>query len=308
MPANLSASGMTRASKCPPAYALPQVRFDSAGAARGRARHAAIAEIAAGRDPMQSEAVQSELLNLTRSEYDAAVREIQGIDPRMIPPGECEVAMAYDVQTGKARRIGGQNRDYSTQYGEIPGTADFIAWGLNPLVVIDWKGIHAAADDHRDQLELYALMAARLADVDDVECRVVGVSDDGKFGLFKSWQLDFEDLGRIAKNAYKTWRSVEGARKALASGQALDVTVGKHCQYCPAQPHCPGHRAVVQAITHGDVSINELYYKLRDTEKACEKARTVLKLHLEQNQRIDLPDGEYLTLDSRGHMKVRKAG
>lgn len=306
MPAPFTASGAERARACPPSCALPSIDDDTKAAWRGRARHRFLALIA---DGTPREDALSELSPDEREE--CAI-----IDTRSIPVGgETEVAMAFDVRTGKARRLedaGG--RHYRVTETEIPGTADLINWEPR-LMVTDWKGCLWGQDPEavNAQLNLYALMAARVVGVEDAECKVGTVGDDGGLG-WRTWTLDWEDLATIAQRTRETHARIQAERvKAQVPGYTPDVRIGVYCRYCPAKLHCPAQRAAVSMMVGQDVpvvtpdNLGEAYGAALAAEYAAEQVRNAARRLIEEIGPVPLPDGRVVTLDSRRHLAVRRA-
>lgn len=309
MSAAFSASGFFRADQCPPSCALPVADHDTKAAGRGRARHKFLALIADGvpRDDALGE--------LTSDERT----ECEGIDIRSVPiGGETEVAMAFDVVAGTARRlVVDGHRQYEVTDTEIPGTADLIEWPKDHsrLAVIDWKGcLYGQDSDEVDaQLSLYGLMAARLIGVDEVKCRVGTIGDHGGIG-WRSFVLDWEDLAAVAERARRTHARVQVERQRVReSGYTPDVKLGKHCRYCNAARYCPATIAMVRMFTTGNVpevtpeNLADMYAGALAAEKAAGWARDRARELIERLGPLPLPDGRVVTLDRRRYLAVRKS-
>jgi hypothetical protein len=249
--ATLSGSGLLRGRKCPPAYALAAVLEASSREAEvGMEVHRVLAAVAR-RD---AAAVATEIAALTPEGRAFAER----IEHAAVPEGEPEVAYAFDARTGRVRRLRVQGRDYPVEPGEIPGTADLVvpARGDEPLMVIDWKTARWDFDPalHYEQLEFYALCAAREAGALRVRCRIGVVAEGGAIG-WHTWELGFDELAAVAARVRNTHARVEAARaeraaheRANAAPWTPDVRGGEHCRYCPALLHCPGKRAAIGAV------------------------------------------------------------
>lgn len=322
MPAALSASGLARAHACPAAFALPACSRDGADARRGREIHLFLQALADGTPT-------DDALDLVP---DPEVRAwCARIDRRQVPVGaESEVAMAYHVTTGQARKLGpAGHRDYgSLAAAEIPGTADLVGWassigGDGPVPwVLDWKTVQFDhdAETSRPQLEFYALCVARITGAESVECRVRVVSEDGAIGDGGTWRLEWDDLARIAAQTRTALEAVRNARLERAAHEARsvapwtpDVGEGPACRYCPAFGACPGKRAAVAAvlgsdphgITEADAGVAHL--RARDAITAAERVKDVVRLLVDQHGSLSTGDGRIVRRNGAGALVVVRA-
>jgi len=302
--ATLSASGLARAHACAAAYALPAVHTPpSTHASAGSAVHAYL------------DAVQT----LSREQALAAVPEehqtwCSAIDLAAIPRGESEVALAYDVRTGRARRLATTERRYDLTSTEIAGTCDLYvpATQSTPARVIDWKtGTWAQRDpeQHRPQLAFYALALARVYALDEVRAEVVSVGDDGRVGVVASWVFDVDALADVAAAVRATWDRVQSARATAPA--LLDVREGEHCRYCPAWQSCPAKLSGVRAVLDGadlatPEAIGRAYVRAADLERVAEQIRAAAR-EAAQGGALPTGDGRVVVLDSRGRLALRRA-
>lgn len=308
MSAHLSGSGLGRAKACPVAYALPQVRRDSEDAARGRVVHQFLAEVVSGR---LSSSVALELVPQEHKKLCAAI-PMDGL-----PRGRCEVALAYDVRTGRVRELGVIDRSYRVHEHEVPGTVDLVVDrdGLPPLV-IDWKTGHSVdPEEHRAQLEFYGLCVARLHGEDEVDVHLGAVGDDGAIAWTR-WHLDLDTLVRIASDVRETWQKVQLARMDRSDHEAQnaapwmpDVTVGPHCRWCPAWEACPAKRAALLTVLNEKTidDIGKAYAVAKDAEQWIENIRVATKEAVEMRGSLATPDGRIVKKDSRGHLRFARA-
>lgn len=302
MSATLTASGIARAHACPAAYALPSVQTPpSTHASAGSAIHAYL-------EALQTLPRADALLLVPEEHRDWCA----SIRAQEIPRGEPEVALAYDVATGRARRLDVRERAYTVGPTEIGGTCDLHIPG-EPARVIDWKtGTHTstAPDAHRPQLALYALMVARAEGLDEIRAEVVSIGDDGSVRVVASWDYDLDALADVAAAVRATWHRVQSARAHAV--ETLDVREGEHCRYCPAWSACPAKLAAVRAAL-GDVStltpdaIGRAYVRALDLERWAEQIRATAR-EASQGGALPTGDGRVVVLDSRGRLQLRRAG
>mgnify|MGYP000865174944 CR=1 FL=1 len=303
MSATLTASGIARAHACPAAYALPSVQTPpSEHASAGSAMHAFL-------DALQTR-TRDDALTTVPEEHRAWCA---AIDPTRIPRGQPEIALAYDVFSGRARRLDVRAREYAVLETEIAGTCDLYvpAIGTDPARVIDWKtGTWSAAtpESHRPQLALYALMLARAEGLDEIRAEVVSIGDDSSVRVVASWDYDLDTLAETAVSVRKTWARVQQARSA----SSVDVREGEHCRYCPAWNACPAKLAAVRAVLD-DVStltpdaIGRAYVRAMDLERWAEAVRVAAR-DAAQGRSLPTGDGRVVVLDSRGRLQLKKAG
>lgn len=300
----LSASGIARAAACPASCALPCVQSpQSTHASAGSAVHAYL------------EALQS----LPREQALAAVPEehqvwCSAIPLDSIPRGVPEVALAYDVRTGRARRLDTTARDYTVASSEIAGTCDlYVApTATSPARVIDWKtGTWAQRDPeaHRPQLALYALGLARLHALDEIDAEVVSIGDDGSVSVVARWSFDLDALAEVAASVRRTHERVQTARATAPA--LLDVREGEHCRYCPAWASCPAKLAGIRAVLDNvdlatPEAIGRAYLRASDLERVAEQIRCAAR-EAAQGRSLPTGDGRAVVLDSRGRLQLRKA-
>lgn len=319
MSGRLTASAMARAHACPASFALPQVVSEQSHAAsRGEWRHQYLQHVADGYDP-----------SLLLEEIPADFREeCAQIDTKAVPRGgKTEVAMAYDVVTGEARELPAvANRQYAVGATEIPGTADLVLWGGTETqdypCVVDWKGSVYGTDQvaAAAQLDLYALMIARIQGVDEAGIWLGFVGDDGQI-TWKKRTLDWEDLATVAQRAKTAHEAI--ADRIIdryetegfgARDWTPDVATGSHCRYCPAFLHCPAKlqavRGVIDAENTGLLTSREVaaaYLRAKDAEHWADVAKGAAREFVRLHGPADLGDGRDLRLDARGTLRITRA-
>lgn len=169
----------------------------------------------------------------------------------------CEVAFAWNCQTGGARVLGrGLNRGYG-------GVADPPVWPEIPIT-IDVAGIYHDAvrgicDDYKSghtkyptpdqwgQTMLGALCIQRIYGVDEVEVSLTYIHDDGDHHSVRrvvdSWDLDAFDLELRA-----AFVLAEGYRDDLQAGRLVPLREGAHCDYCPAYLNCRAKTEMLRSV------------------------------------------------------------
>lgn len=310
MAAKLTGSSLERARHCPASHALSAVRQDSAAAARGRGVHGYLELIASGADPSDA------LAGLA----DEARSVCEKIDPAQVPRGEPEVAFAYHVRKGTARRTAAKSRAYDgDDLAEVHGTVDLVLRDdTGRLVVIDWKTTRHTFDVEaaRIQLEFYALCAAREAGEERAGCAIAVITDDGAVAWHR-WALDEEDLARVAALVRRVWQGVQDARAARAQHERTsaapwvpDTARGTWCTYCPAQIYCPAFRAVL-SLAAGDVPAEvseaiaaEAFVRAQVLATAAREMRAAVGLYHDTHGPLGLGDGRFVGRDGRGSLRV----
>jgi hypothetical protein len=231
-----SGSRLQRAFACPSSAVLPQ--FESVGeeAWKGTVKH----EFFANLQRMD----RDEALALVPEEYREAC---EMVDVSCFPIGAewlPEVALAYDVVTGKVRHIG---NDIGRNYGplaetEIPMTLDLVGRGGVPMV-IDYKTGRGWVTKAKDnwQLRAGAVGVSKWLGVSEVRVGLFFVREGSSPGwdsaLFDAFDLaSFED-------------DLRGLRPKLME-KPPNVTTGAHCRYCPAFASCPAQAALVKRMAN----------------------------------------------------------
>jgi len=308
-----SGSSFGRVEQCPPSAvgALAHVDWISGDATRGTGLHAFLAMLNNG-------ASREAALYLVD---DPKVREWAAkIDVDALPSGLPEKSIAYDPTTGLARFTGDEQRRYSIEPGEIPMTPDLIVPGEDGdgPTVIDWKTTAYEHDAFYDlpQLELNCLGVASVFGASSAAWAVGVITPDGAV----AWQrgrLDAAKLAEVAERVRRTVRSASDERYVRSlhnedgSTYAPDVRRGPHCRWCPAFLACPATKEIVGTLAGADVAAGigapgPAYVRVQAIERFAEMARAVIKDHVAQHGDADTGDGRVLTLDGRGHFKLKK--
>lgn len=319
MPTRLTGSGLARAHQCPSAFALPAVESDSDEARRGRVLHAYLQQLTDGIPPDEA------LMAIE----DPALREWAAkIDRSRIPRrGESEVAVAYDVVTGQARRlVVDQHRGYDVAATEVPGTIDLVELpGMADVevpTVTDWKTVAFDHDEETSipQLEFYALALARITRAPEVERRTRVITEDGAIADGGTVRLDFDDLARIARRTRRAHDDVAAARTARAAHErahvapwAPDVREGPACRYCPCFATCPAKRLAIAMLLGGDVrtltpeGVGRAHLAGRDARDAADRTRDVVRAMLDAHGELPTGDGRVVRYNAAGSVVVTRA-
>ena len=245
--AGFTGSAVERVMLCPTSAALPAVHGDTSDDADdGQIVHGFLyAGATRGRDAALAEVTDPDL----RARCEAIdLGELASIGKLVA----AEVAYAYDVATDTARILG-QNlgRKYpALAPTEIATTTDLeLESEDGTRIVLDaksgWKHVH----DETPQIRFHALAVQRARGVDLVRVGILRVPADGRLRPPRLVDVDDLDAGAFAHEIRETWRAVVHARELVAAGRVPDVTVGEHCQYCPARrSSCPAHLAIVREV------------------------------------------------------------
>lgn len=301
-----SASKLELLERCPAAGALASVWTESTDDQRaGTARHRFIQR---SREIGRDEA-------LAAIPEDAAWREqCEALDLDALPPGDFELAYAYDVATDTARFLGPWlDRAYDVGLTEVSGTTDLVAppIGDQPRwLVVDFKGEEEVAPAATNiQLGFYALAVARTRGLDEVDVAIVYLGHGGAMRWDRATLGPFE-LEAVAERVRSILAAVAAARGVVAAGGSPDYATGMHCRRCPAMTLCPAQTAIVRAwsssIEGASVSqIVETYPRLSDEEAGAaweriamlgellDAARAALRARAEVSG-LPLPSGDRL--------------
>jgi hypothetical protein len=292
---------------CTPSFALPavsRVASSTGELSRGRQVHAYLESVMRGKDPVEALA----------SIPDAHRDWCAGIDLAQLPHGEPEVAYAWDVRTGLARRLEGTHRDYSdASEWEICGTADLVVPGDhangNVPTVVDWKSAvwDLDLDASRFQLSFYALCVASLMGATEVRCGIGEIDRDG--GVYwHRFDLDVDALNDLSETIRGIHSRVRAVRRKYESLPAADrpywtpdVTMGAHCARCPSWRYCPAMRAAV-AMQFGQEHVTALdaqdvaraWARAKEAERGVDVLRPAVEQALSDVGDIDVGDGRIL--------------
>ncbi len=234
-----TASGLERAMRCGASLKLPVIRTTSDAADRGVWRHRFLERVG-------QVGAAAALAEVPAEHRDAcAALPLDDLPTHLA----AEVALAFDVATGKGRIVGrGLNRMYGPLGPmELAGTADAIGEADDgSLLVLDWKsaGYKGRAADSV-QLRFLALAAARAYGADNVRVEIVRLGDGGE--VSRSWHdYDALDLDAFAAEL-RDWFA--------KAGQDDRPVEGAHCTYCPSWQACDAKTGLLRlAASGGDIA------------------------------------------------------
>ena len=235
-----TASRIQLATTCPASQVLPLV--DSAWSAgdAGTDKHAALAAAIVGTEQHPSPDVVAWLDTL--NDDPATLAPIRGAAP--------ELAYGYTPATGIARLIGSNvGRTYNAAPGEFAGSADYVLVADNAVTVVDLKtGMGDVPHPSRNaQLRFLALAAARWHGVESARVGILHALE-GRTPWWSWATLDAFELEAIAVELRTLAERIGYARNDVAKGKTPRLTVGEHCNFCPARHGCPARVAMAQRL------------------------------------------------------------
>lgn len=285
-----TASGLTRALKCPASCRLPQsTREAGAPAVTGTQVHAFLEKVAElGRDAAL-EAVTDE----------RAYRICAALDLDTLPVGDgtswaAEVAYGWELATGAAREVGRNvGRGYPTRPGELYGTADLVALSADrqTAFVLDVKTgrgwMPTAAESA--QLRFLAMAACATYGCTSAEVGHLHVREDGSTWLERA-TLDALELDLFAEQLRQLHAQVEAREGALAEGP--------WCRYCPAFSSCPTKAALACASVGAPAELTPqtvaaAWLRMKDVRQVLDRMEETLKEYAQQ-QPVSLGNGMVL--------------
>lgn len=311
---NPSGSSAARGDACPGSHAFPRVDETGEPAARGLGIHAFLARAA----PSPAER------SFALADAPTSVRgTCEGIDlPTLLDDLEqirCEVAYAYDVETGKARLVGVNiGRRYGTLgANEVACTLDLEARrrSTGRWLVRDWKtGQDVGEVEDNWQIRIQALCERAIrGEAPDGE--LVYIGEDGSHRV-ETYAFDDLDLDDAAERLRDIVRRVHAAEARVTAGREPDVSPGEHCKYCPAAIYCPAKRALVrdmrtllgelpdeEAVGHQVAllpveRLGEVWLKAKDFAPRLKAIESAIKERA-ASEPIPLPGGKVLVSETR---------
>lgn len=220
--------------KCGASLHLAVIHSSSDAADRGQWKHSFLARI-------REVGAEAALAEVPPEHRDAcAALPIDELPVNLM----AEVALAYDVATGKARVVGSNlGRDYGALAPmELAGSADVIGITDDRLFVLDWKslGNRRRASDSI-QLRFLALAAARAYNRDAVTVEIVKLGDGGE--VYRSrHDYDSLDLDVFAEEL-RAW--------FVAAKTDQTPVEGSWCSYCPSWQNCEAKTSLLRLAASG---------------------------------------------------------
>ncbi len=293
-----SGSSLERAMNCYASVVLPKVKDINEAADRGTALHEYL-RVAKGGD-------REGALASCPEEYRA---EAEAIDLSRLPvcaEEHAEIALAYDIATGKAR-VAGYN--LGRNYGplaptEIPLSLDWVGVQDRKAIVLDYKTGAAVTSAKRNwQLKLGALAIANAMSGYGLQTVVVAAvytrSGRPQFDYAEFNSFDLDGFAEDLRGAYAEWKN-EGSNAANGD---FRYTTGPHCKFCPSASYCVATNSLIRAMANkpGEVAdeiISTLEkgdpraaYKNLSAAKAALKAVEAKIDAYAKNTPIELGDG-----------------
>lgn len=253
-----SASRIDIAAECDGIMVLPWTDHDSDDAERGRAIHEFI-----DRARKQGRATA---LAAVRDEELRAVCE--AIDLAALPPNaESEVAIAYDLDTGKAERLHlAAHRAYPDD-GRLVGTFDLVGRADDALIYYDFKtGWLTKPAATSRQLKAGALFGCALTGCTSARVGNLQLRHDGRWFLDRA-ELDAFDLDAFADELRAIIARGRRAQATIDAGGIPTLHAGAWCRYCPAFDQCPAQHALVAATVRDIAGIEARIEALSPAEK-----------------------------------------
>lgn len=243
---------------------------------------------------------------------------------------ETEVALAYSVTHGTARRVppARSGRLGPVDVDEVPAIIDAVVWREHEgsVGVTDWKtGFKMVESPSTNpQPRFYALAAARLVDVehaptDKADALIVQIGEQGEQPRTRRAAFDELELDAIAGYVREVWQRDQAAKALVAEGKVskLKLVEGSHCRRCPALVRCPAAASSAQGLlaleerlvtlarpTSPAAGEGELVPILTDEQASrgwvllkavaalSERMERALKAHVQRRGGITLPTGK----------------
>ena len=247
------------------------------------------------------------LANIT----DETTRNLCGaIDLNVFPTYfTSEVTFEFDSLANEGRVIHiNKPRDYPYNAHCFYGTADMVGVSEDgkTVIIVDVKTGKRLADHARDNWQLRSLAVAAASAYKCVNAHVMLAYID-QYGQVEFEAADFDslDLADYAEDLLYLDTQALKASEALCSGYSIDLSVGEHCDWCPALMNCPAHLDALKsldadfAMTRGQLealsptSMGTLYDKLSTNRAILESVQESVKA-MARVEPIDLGDGKQL--------------
>lgn len=233
-----SASKLQLALTCAASQVMPVVDSEWASGEAGREKHQQLADYLTA---PPSDAPLTPWLDSV-AEHAAELRH---------PDTVSELALAYDVATGRARVLGRNlGRHYpETAPTEFYGAFDYVRLDPGEVLVVDLKtGMAEVPHPARNaQLRFGALAAARYHGVDSARGGILH-APEGRTPWWSWAEFDAFELEVIAAEMKSLADRIGYARNDYRRGKTPRLRVGEHCGYCPARYGCPARVAMAQRL------------------------------------------------------------
>jgi hypothetical protein len=269
-----TASGLTRALRCPASLQLPQVQREAgAPAVTGTQVHRFLETVSELGREAALEAVTDE----------RAARICAALDLSTLPLGDgtswaSEVAFGWHMASGAGREVGRNvGRGYPTKPGELYGTADLVALSADSTTVhvLDVKTgrgwMPSAAESA--QLRFLAMAACATYGCCQAEVGHLHVREDGTVWLEKA-SLDALELDLFAVQLRTLQATVQAREGRLAEGP--------WCRYCPAFASCPAKVALACASVDAPAQLTPetaaaAWLRMKEVRQVLDRVEEVLR-------------------------------
>lgn len=235
-----TASKLQLALTCAASQVMPVIDSEWAAGEAGREKHAALQDHLGEASGAQTDAMWSWLESVM--EHAEQLRD---------PATVSELALAYDVVTGKGRLLGRNlGRNYpETKPTEFYGAFDYVRPSEGEVTVIDLKtGMGEVPHPARNaQLRFGALAAARWFGVDSARVGILH-APEGRTPWWTWATLDAFELEVVATEMKSLADRIGYARNDYQRGKTPQLRVGEHCGFCPARYGCPARVAMAQRL------------------------------------------------------------
>jgi hypothetical protein len=291
-----SGSTLGREEKCPPSGALPQVREDSKASNGGTIAHKYLEEV-----PKIGNLAAITHAPPDHRDFLASI-DLDGLP--LGPEYAQEVAVAYDLSTGKARLLDARNRQYVIGPNEIPATLDVVhrerveIWDFK---VEGWE-TYTAPPATNPQLHFGALCLAKIRGVTTARVGLIHIRPDGSHWIEHA-DLDLLDLDAFEARLARIVLRRDEAKMQIARGETPNVSRGDWCRYCPSKAYCPSMVSIVRAVSlapqpTADELLSMLtpenagkaYLRLKEIEAALAPVKSALHLFADEHD-VDLGNG-----------------
>lgn len=316
-----SASDLPRVDACPASAVLPQVRRLSDAADKGSAGHehmhdrrnlgvdAAVErldEVFAKWNLSEREAgfLRSRLLKFEWSPPVGSISEIRLAlmrDGTVVRVAEADRFVDGAIITGQFDQAWVEPGGFAFAEGsEVPRVPDGAQ-----LWVADLKfGTDAwvSSVESNAQVSCYAYLAARWTGAKLVVPAVIYPgAGQGEWDVpARPWGA--AEIKAAEERLSRTLGRVEAARERLRKGDSLQLTEGRHCEYCPAHSRCPAKVAMLRSAIDGrlvpddgrglsEVQARTLASSIAQLEALGKRARAALHSYVDEHGPIPMGDG-----------------
>jgi uncharacterized protein DUF2800 len=325
MKALVTGSSLGHAEKCAAAPVLPRVRHDIPQAAFGAAGHEHLqlrAELGVDEAMrlLPDTCARWKLTEQQTGALTAMCRRFEWVPPR---GALAEIPLCL-MADGSVRRLseGGRGEYELPEGGLFAMTVDML-WGepsplprtspprCNPsstLWVVDVKfgqDVYVSPIAQNAQVLAGAVLAAKWTGAERVTPAVVFARPGaGDWDVLDHW-LGPEQIADLHTQLVATLSKVAEQKRKQEAGEWLDYTEGAHCEFCPAQAHCPAKTALLQRYLGSPLQppgelgalapqqAASLAAWLPQAERFLHQLRAALKAHVQAHDGapLDLGDG-----------------